>query len=849
LEEVVIDNIFDRVERRLKIKNMKNIFKKISAVAASALMVGMTMGVAAAANYPSPFVSGGVADVAIVYGTGAGVNPSDLVQAGFIQTNLASSVTATGGTPTGDSILLEKSTNKFNMKNNMSSFYSTIDESELTTILAKGTYTNDVHDDFKYEQEVVLGQGLNLQHFLDSKFNDDQPVVGFNEASGTHLMNYTLKFTPDDAEGTDSSWTGITDSNLPLFGKMFYVLAMSNSSPTNHKITLLNSASSATLNQGETATLDTGTGSYTVTVNYIDTANVRLNINGEVSDSLIAGQTQKLSDGSYVGIKDVKSQQYAGGVSYVEFSIGSGKLVLENEQEVEINSEKLSKTNYAMPGTDETVSYKVTSYIKTAGNNIDNIVLDWETDDEIWLTSGGELVFPGFETIKLSMNNFVTATPEVIKLNGDSSTLEIVTTITDGSVTLPLFYVNDTTNGILGMGKDATHKLVSGNSTKGDSTTAIQLDLNETQNNFFVVSWISGDDYESYAFELGSVDEDDSNKTVLTNLVTGGTDVTLDQVGDDETVGNVQFVLSFAEEKLKTDEFITLNITAASTGSVYLNKLVTANGLLMTLPVLNNTAENAYMDDEGITGDEIATGLINISAAGALGDALNPTSWTMNLTEEDKDGNIGSGDSFTVQFGFSSTDGLEPQTIGDGLTTASGMLETADGSKIYEGYMPTDLATYLYQSKPSSGLNDLRIDYFGEESYAQVYVTEASSTMSGATGSLGNVLVKDSEVSSVSSKNLVVIGGSCINSAAATLVGGAKCTADFTSSTGIGSGQFLIQSFGNAYTTGKIALLVAGYEAADTINAVTYLKTKTVDTTAGKKYKGTSSSSATLVVE
>ena len=101
----------------------------------------------------------------------------------------------------------------------------------------------------------------------------------------------------------------------------------------------------------------------------------------------------------------------------------------------------------------------------------------------------------------------------------------------------------------------------------------------------------------------------------------------------------------------------------------------------------------------------------------------------------------------------------------------------------------------------------------------------------------------------LSTKNLIIIGGSCINSAAASLVGGAHCGSGWTDATSVGSGQFLIQSFGDAYTTGKIALLVAGYSAADTINAVTYLKTQTVDTTAGKKYKGTSSTSATLVVE
>ncbi len=59
----------------------------------------------------------------------------------------------------------------------------------------------------------------------------------------------------------------------------------------------------------------------------------------------------------------------------------------------------------------------------------------------------------------------------------------------------------------------------------------------------------------------------------------------------------------------------------------------------------------------------------------------------------------------------------------------------------------------------------------------------------------------------------------------------------------------MLQSFGDAYTTGKIALLVAGYDVADTVNAATYLKTQTVDTTADKKYIGTTATQATLQVE
>ncbi len=141
------------------------------------------------------------------------------------------------------------------------------------------------------------------------------------------------------------------------------------------------------------------------------------------------------------------------------------------------------------------------------------------------------------------------------------------------------------------------------------------------------------------------------------------------------------------------------------------------------------------------------------------------------------------------------------------------------------------------------------------QTYAQIYVGEDTSVVTAGTAGtagtstpLGEVIVTDREVSSVGSRNLIVVGGSCINSAAATLVGGAFCGADWTEATGVGSGQFLIKSYSapSGLTT-KLALLVAGYNAADTVNAAKYLRNvANVDTM--KEYKGTSSTSATLVV-
>ena len=97
---------------------MKFNFRKISAIASSILMAGLTMGTAMAANYPEPFVSGGSANVAIVYGTGTGVSDLDNIEALNIQTNLAVGVTEGGTTSIsedGDYFKFEKTSTKYHL--------------------------------------------------------------------------------------------------------------------------------------------------------------------------------------------------------------------------------------------------------------------------------------------------------------------------------------------------------------------------------------------------------------------------------------------------------------------------------------------------------------------------------------------------------------------------------------------------------------------------------------------------------------------------------------------------------------------------------------------------------------
>lgn len=146
-------------------------------------------------------------------------------------------------------------------------------------------------------------------------------------------------------------------------------------------------------------------------------------------------------------------------------------------------------------------------------------------------------------------------------------------------------------------------------------------------------------------------------------------------------------------------------------------------------------------------------------------------------------------------------------------------------------YKDMDLwGSVVTTDKSDSDQYTAQISYPDEQIYAQIYVAEEAAAITGAETSSGNggnvLIVKDTEVSSVSSKNLIVIGGSCINSVAATILGvsSGTCGSDFTTASGVGAGQYLIKAIASPYNAAKTAVLVAGYESADTRNAATKLK-------------------------
>jgi hypothetical protein len=88
---------------------MKFNFRKIVSGLTSTALLSSTIALAAAANFPAPFVEGGAADYAIVYG-----NDFDLSAVSTVSASLSAVTTSSGSTggsvPSGDFVQLDRGT-------------------------------------------------------------------------------------------------------------------------------------------------------------------------------------------------------------------------------------------------------------------------------------------------------------------------------------------------------------------------------------------------------------------------------------------------------------------------------------------------------------------------------------------------------------------------------------------------------------------------------------------------------------------------------------------------------------------------------------------------------------------
>jgi len=841
---------------------MKN-FKRISAIFISVLMVFSCLGFATATTYPAPFVENGAADVAIVYGTNA--DNLDSVAAGNIKTNLAGKLGGGSGeaivSDEGKSVLLAKSSDNLNLGDRWTDvFTGTIDDTDMPTLLADGTYIADDGDTFDYEQSITIGNP-NFTHFRDSDYeeevglNERTPILGFKISSSTFIMNYTLDFISDAETDIDSGDAeDIEGSMLPLFGREYYVSNLDNGSTGQNaffgKLTLLDAAETATIKEGETITVM----GHEISLAFIDADEVAFMIDGErvpSSGKLTTSTSPRdIGNDEYLGVTDI-SKAYETVTGSATFSIGRGKLEITSSTsatEIELN-------DVAIDGVRGFVHMGTAS---SGVEKIDKIVIEWVSDDELFLTPGKELVMPGFEAIKFTMGNFVRPAEEKVTIqpDGDSS-MELLVPMEDGTIGFNLVYSN-ASGDIIGIGKANDERLAT-----SANTSLVFMEKNWTGDDFheyFVATYNTSTEAESYLLRA-KVNYDsnaDRNETTIQKYTASGAwvDVCKDKIaGKTCNVGDVSFNIDFINYSTTPNYGMrAVHIDAPEANDVNFKTVFTEGGLKIYLPhFVNGSGSTSFgvincLDTSGLYANSVLKGCAGGFNETAVGHSM--ASFKVYMNGEDKQDNLESGLLFDALIDDTSDNNLQLKWINGSGTGGPHGLEKGN-TQIYEAYVVDDVAPrMLHYTQPDEDYMEIYYPTGDSESYAQVYLAEASVvvTTEGTGAEIGDIIVTDAEVSSVQTKNLIVVGGSCINSVAANLVGGAYCEAEWTSATGAGAGQFIIQSFGDAYTTGKIALLVAGYEKEDTQNAQKYLINKVVDTTAGKKYLGTSSTEATLQV-
>ncbi|MBU0466487.1 MAG: hypothetical protein KJ718_04010 [Nanoarchaeota archaeon] len=828
------------------------IFKKIASALASSAMLLSTVGLAAATTYPDPFVTGGVADVAIVYGSHPAAT-NDLAATLTVQESLNGFVvadTTTGVPEGGDYVLLAKSSDNLNLNNNWGVFTGSIDNEDLSTLLADGTYTADDNDDFAYEQSITVGSPT-FEHFRDSDYESEvglderTPTLGFKLSSDTWVVNYTLDFTSDaESDVASSELEDFEGSDLHLMGKDYYISDFDNSSSTganaiyHGKLTLLDSANAGIVNEGETETIVVSGTSYEVNIISLTTTQARLTINGETTDELAEGESFKLSDGSYLGVKNIFQRDVTGVVGNVEFSIGSGKLEITSGSEIKLNDATVTGVKgYVHKGTGSGGSEK-----------IDKIVVEWITDDEVFLSPESDLVLPGFETLKFTMNDFVRSEEEKILLekDGDNS-MEITLPIKDGTVSFNLLYNSATTGNFTAIGKAADERLATSDTS---TLTFYQKHGSADMDKWFVATYNISAQAESYLLRATVRNNTDASSRAEATIEkdTGGSwvEVCKDKTqGSTCNIGLVSFTLTNINHSTADKSIL---ITA--TGNTNFHTIYTVGGLKIWLPV--NVTQG--VDNQDFKGS------INLSSQAGkwVGDTGNDVNtWFLHMQEEDYQDNIASGVDFnmTIDDTTSTNNPLQVSQVNGAGTGGSatsetwGGLEQGDSTSVYEAYMKSDVgARILHYTKPDEDYVEVYYPTGDSESYAEVYLTESGTTSgSSGTNTIG-VPVTDAEATSYAGKSIVVIGGSCVNTVAAQLLGSSTpmCGDTWTTATGVGVGQYLVQTF--ARTGDKVATIVAGYAIQDTATAATALTTQTVDTTVGMKYTGSTAEDITSVL-
>ncbi len=737
---------------------MKKLVKSIIALGTGVAMVGATLVGAMAydlSQYPAPFVQNGQFNGYIVVGQNA--KASDVIGATSIGMALqAANVVETPIQGSSETVVeggqpIETSSSKLYLGNSLSDIKASFTSTEFPTMLASGNLVADDGTEYPYSV-VIKNPDFSVDYGIPT--DETNPTAYLDTSSG----NYEIDINFDKVVNMSQ----LTGKEITLFGKTYTIGSASEVSAS--KLTLYSASVDQTFPavgpNGPETKVKVGGSEISLRVEGVSNSggvnSAVLDVNGEsktvyVDHSYIIG-------GQRVYVKGINVMQIPESAGTVRLFIGSNKIEFDSDGTVKTGDPLKTLDGVEVSGNpnfEQLTSLKIQVSPDQFDNSIDHIDV------------GSELVDPLFGAFKYQ---FTGETPAY-----NASSRETTTIQPDGSKKIQITFTNRDGQKITWdpyyFDGSGYHLSVNGqypvDTSCGSNTSVIGL------NDYFILN-VKGD--YTHVLQLKKIrhSTDDGYNIDVKDLATGNTQTfTYDS-------SSKSGVLRFDGEEINfyiNDSYtgMWINDTEGSCSDT----LYTKDGAGIKLGAAGSTSSITFEEEaasdwvnpvSGVNATNIALNLVNDTSSSTGGVEISRPS----LVYEIGDSHDWSG---VTQYGtYVQYDDSSYKTV----------FHYADDATKYNVFLaPTEAMT----KTTSTGL-----------------VTEKVNPISPTAA------VLDSEVTDPMDKNLIVVGGPCVNTVAATLMGNpSDCTAGFE------QGKAIIKLFN--HDNGKVALLVAGYSAEDTRRA------------------------------
>lgn len=796
--------------------NVKKAIKRVVALGTGAALMGATvLGAMAAdlADFPEPFVKNGNFDAMIVVGQSAA--SADVIGAVDIATTLqyemkqqtttgAGSVTSV--TLSGDSFAVQKNSDILTMNEYVGDVEDKLDSTYFSA-LAGGEFDSE---DYSEYLTLPTGSGANVQYME----NPDTDEIGTFLTLDNDAEIYTYELELDSSVST--SETDIVDESITVMGKEYTITEASIANDDELKLTLLGGDLTKTLAEGDSATYTLNGVDYTVDVVYIGSDGAKFTVNGYDTDKLDESESDKIDELDIsLGVREILAGTKESDIDLVEFYLGADQLVLEDTdvtndavggKHVTIGDETYNNLNVEIQGStvDSTGAISFEGFTVEATADDDYYVAPGEALSDYIDGTNEDYLFGG---VDVRYEGLTEPSGQTIKVDANNEQYYVdFTTVGNVEYKLPYAYT-DGVNTVLGGKYHATTPEVltvtqGGASSYSDSTidaihnNGAEYFLAKDQLVMVVDSETNPEDRKARFLEITDVDFDADNAETTVSF-------------DDLAVGGNSYDIVLKNESSTSDLILKGELTIDGEDHTIYQNVSTANSAAGQSTFWMDLAPASATDTPlavGLPGDvylimddTVAVGNLTLSvgvAADSFDEAISTDQiYTINLTGKDADDVKVAGSFAPIQDSYVTLDD-------DNYKRAYNLY----GMMITENTDTEDVEVFI----PSTQVN-------GQVFFTSGAVT-SSTVSAGADGAAytlspvgAEIAVLDTEASGWQTENIVVVGGPCVNTVAASLMGtGADCAADFT------AGKAMVKLFPQG---SKVAMLVAGYSADDTRRA------------------------------